>query len=72
MHRDEIKTPGDTVVDLTFFTNHLGPFHFTHLLLPKLRAAAKSPDAAKCSTRIINISSQGHKLSPVRFYDYQM
>ncbi|KAJ4391075.1 hypothetical protein N0V93_004689 [Gnomoniopsis smithogilvyi] len=68
MHREEVKTPGDTVVDLTFFTNHLGPFLFTHLLIPKLRAAASASNAA----RIINVSSHGHRLSPVRFNDYQI
>lgn len=60
------------MVDLAFFTNHLGPFLFTHLLLPKLRAAASSSDSTKGATRIINLSSHGHRLSPVRFYDYQM
>lgn len=71
LNRDAVQTPGDTWVDANFFTNHLGPFYFTYLLLPKLRAAAKS-DGPKGATRIVNLSSHGHRLSPVRFYDYQI
>lgn len=70
INRDAITTPDNTVVDCQFFTNHLGPFYLTYLLLPKLRAAPKS--TKKGTTRIVNISSQGHRLSPVRFYDYQI
>ncbi|EEP81612.1 conserved hypothetical protein [Uncinocarpus reesii 1704] len=43
-------------------TNHLGPFLFTNLIMNKL-AAAKEP-------RIVVVSSDGHRLSPVRFDDY--
>jgi retinol dehydrogenase-12 len=42
--------------ELTFGTNHLGPFLFTTLLLPRLRAAAPS--------RIVNVSSRGHYRAP--------
>ena len=70
--RDPVRTPGDTLVDLNFFTNHLGPFMLTNLLLPKLRAAANKTDVPQGSTRIINLSSHAHRLSPVRFYDYQI
>jgi NAD(P)-dependent dehydrogenase (short-subunit alcohol dehydrogenase family) len=38
--------------ELTFGTNHLGPYLFTRLLLPSLERA---PEA-----RIVNVSSQGH------------
>lgn len=70
--RDAVQTPGDTFVDLQFMTNHLGPFLLTYLLLPKLRAAVKSNGANAGAARIINVSSHGHRLSPVRFYDYQI
>lgn len=76
--RSPVQTPGDTTVDLTFMTNHLGPFLFTHLLTPKLRAASliSSPTGVrpktKGATRVVNLSSHGHRLSPVRFYDYQL
>lgn len=67
--REPVTTPGDTVVDLQFFVNHLSPFLFTNLLLPKLRAAAAN--SSKGATRVVNLTSMGHHLSPVRFYDYQ-
>lgn len=70
--RDAVHTPGDTFVDLQFMTNHLGPFLFTCLLLPKLRAAVNSNGANVGAVRIINVSSHGHRLSPVRFHDYQI
>ncbi|KAF3769806.1 NAD(P)-binding protein [Cryphonectria parasitica EP155] len=70
--RDAIQTPGDTFVDMQFFVNHLGPFLLTSLLLPKLRAAARSRGAGQGSSRIVNVTSHGHRLSPVRFHDYQI
>lgn len=72
MTRDPIQTPGDTVVDTHFFVNHLGPFLFTYLLYPKLRAAAARAGSQGAPTRIVNVSSLGHQLSPVRFHDYQL
>lgn len=44
-----------------FGTNHLGPFLFTTSILPKIMAS-KSP-------RIVNVSSTGHRFSPIRFDD---
>jgi dehydrogenase/reductase SDR family protein 13 len=38
--------------DLTFATNHIGPFLLTNLLLPRLRAAPRA--------RIVNVSSVAH------------
>jgi NAD(P)-dependent dehydrogenase (short-subunit alcohol dehydrogenase family) len=46
-----------------FGTNHLGPFLFTNLILPKLLASTTG------EPRIINISSRGHRLCPVVFED---
>ena len=55
-------------IEQQFGTNHIGPFLFTNLLLPLLRNAAKtSPPGA---TRIVSLSSGGHRLSPIRFSDY--
>jgi hypothetical protein len=45
-----------------FATNHLGHFLFTNLIMEKL-TAAQSP-------RVVNVSSDGHRLSPIRFFDY--
>ncbi|KAK3306095.1 uncharacterized protein B0T15DRAFT_218219 [Chaetomium strumarium] len=55
-------------IEQQFGTNHIGPFLFTNLLLPLLRKAAQSnPPGA---TRIVNLTSAGHRLSPIRFSDY--
>ncbi|CAG8924619.1 unnamed protein product [Penicillium salamii] len=43
-------------------TNHIGPFLFTNLIMEKI-LMSKSP-------RIVMVSSDGHRLSPVRFDDY--
>jgi NAD(P)-dependent dehydrogenase (short-subunit alcohol dehydrogenase family) len=48
--------------ELQLTTNHLGPFLFTNLILEKV-LAAKEP-------RIVNVASDGHRLSPFRFADY--
>jgi len=66
--REPLRTPGGTTVDTQLFVNHLGPFLFTHLLLPSLRKAGEA--SPKGSVRVVNLSSQGHRLSPVRFSDY--
>jgi NAD(P)-dependent dehydrogenase (short-subunit alcohol dehydrogenase family) len=51
--------------ELQWQTNHLGPFLLTALLAPALRAAARNRGAA----RVVNVSSAGHVLCPVRFSD---
>ena len=51
-----------------FAANHLGHFLLTNLLMDRLRAAAAS--SPRGSVRVINVSSQGHRLSPIRFHDY--
>ncbi|KAI9369638.1 putative short-chain dehydrogenase [Aspergillus egyptiacus] len=43
-------------------TNHLGPFLFTNLIMNKI-VAAKEP-------RVVVVSSDGHRLHPFRFDDY--
>ncbi|KAL9608876.1 MAG: hypothetical protein Q9167_006312 [Letrouitia subvulpina] len=53
-------------VEIQFATNHLGHFLLTHLLLPKLLASAAGSLGV---TRIVNLSSNGHKYSPIRFSD---
>ncbi|AEO68559.1 717e08bc-3d8f-40cf-91fd-5198c6e3a931 [Thermothielavioides terrestris] len=55
-------------IEQQFGTNHIGPFLFTNLLLPLLRKAAEtSPPGA---TRVVSLTSAGHRLSPIRFSDY--
>ncbi|KAH8886421.1 NAD(P)-binding protein [Thozetella sp. PMI_491] len=55
-------------LEIQLGANHIGPFLFTNLLLPLVRNAAK--DAAPGDTRIVNVASAGHHLSPIRFHDY--
>ena len=43
-------------------TNHLGHFLFTNIILAKILASG--------SPRVVNISSDGHRLSPIRWADY--
>ena len=47
--------------EMQFATNHLGHFLLTGRLLPALRAGAPS--------RVVNVSSRGHRFSPVVFDD---
>jgi len=51
-----------------FGANHIGHFLLTNLLMPQLLASASSSDEG--ATRVINLTSAGHRLSPVRFSDY--
>ncbi|CAM0136317.1 hypothetical protein VKS41_006877 [Umbelopsis sp. WA50703] len=44
-------------------TNHIGPFLFTNLILPKILASKTG------SPRIVNVSSSAHHLSPIRLDD---
>ncbi|KAJ5166646.1 uncharacterized protein N7482_005427 [Penicillium canariense] len=45
-----------------FATNHLGPFLFTNLIMNKILKSA--------SPRIVIVTSDGHRMSPIRFGDY--
>lgn len=57
-------------IEQQFGTNHIGPFLLTNLLLPLLCAAARAPSAVPGATRVVSLSSAGHRLSPIRFSDY--
>jgi NAD(P)-dependent dehydrogenase (short-subunit alcohol dehydrogenase family) len=46
-----------------FGTNHIGPFLFTNLILPKVLASKTG------APRIVNVSSIGHILAPILFDD---
>lgn len=54
-------------VEVHFAVNHLAPFLFTNLVLPKLIAASRNNQHG--ATRIVNLSSDGHMFSGVRFSD---
>jgi NAD(P)-dependent dehydrogenase (short-subunit alcohol dehydrogenase family) len=49
-------------VEMQFATNHLGPFLLTNLLLPLM-------STGKGGARVVNTSSEAHRISPVRFSD---
>lgn len=55
-------------IEAQFGANHIGHFLLTNLLMPQLLVAAKSN--APGTTRVVNLTSLGHRLSPVRFHDY--
>lgn len=58
----------DEGIEMQFGTNHVGHFLFTNLLMPQLKNAAKASGPG--SARIVNVTSAGHRLSPLRFHDY--
>lgn len=51
----------------TFATNHLGHFYLTNLIMAKIVAAAEKAEAGSC--RIVNLSSSGAWVSPLRASD---
>ncbi|KAG9193989.1 hypothetical protein G6011_04024 [Alternaria panax] len=53
-----------------FGANHIGHFLLTNLLMPQLLASASA--SKEGATRVINLTSLGHRLSPVRFSDYNL
>lgn len=53
-------------IESQFATNHIGHFLFTNLIVNKI---ASSADGKQVS-RIVNVSSNGYRLSPIRFDDW--
>ncbi|KAJ5937752.1 hypothetical protein N7454_004094 [Penicillium verhagenii] len=51
-------------IELQFGVNHIGHFLFTNLIIKKLISADGSQ-----TSRVVNVSSNGHELSRVRFED---
>ena len=62
------RTLSDHGVEIQFATNYLGHFLLTNLLMEKMISSATHGPHGQ--TRIINITSAGHVLTPVRFSDY--
>ncbi|RDX44010.1 dehydrogenase [Lentinus brumalis] len=61
-----MATPyGKTVdgIESQFGTNHIGHFLFTNLIMPKLLESKQGP-------RVVNVSSNGHRLSDIRWDDF--
>ncbi|TFK78017.1 NAD(P)-binding protein, partial [Polyporus arcularius HHB13444] len=60
-----MATPyGKTVdgIESQFGTNHIGHFLFTNLIIPKLLESKQG--------RVVNVSSNGHRLSDIRWDDF--
>lgn len=64
---------------MQFATNHLGPFLFTNLILPLISTSSSSNEQdediqviCEFQKRIINTSSEAHRISPIRFSDYNL
>jgi NAD(P)-dependent dehydrogenase (short-subunit alcohol dehydrogenase family) len=55
-------------IEAQFGSNHIGHFLLVNELTPLLLKASKVSPAG--STRVVNLTSLGHRLSPVRFHDY--
>jgi NAD(P)-dependent dehydrogenase (short-subunit alcohol dehydrogenase family) len=55
-------------IEAQFGCNHIGHLLFTTLLHPLLLKAAKINNPGE--TRVINLTSLGNRLSPIRFHDY--
>jgi NAD(P)-dependent dehydrogenase (short-subunit alcohol dehydrogenase family) len=56
-------------IEMHFGTNHIGLFLLTNLVMENIKKAAEESGVGG-STRIINLTSAGHRLSPIRFSDY--
>ncbi len=57
-------------IEMHFGTNQVGLFLLTNLLLPAVLVAASAKGVKKGDTRVVNLSSAGHRLSGIRFSDY--
>ena len=61
-------------IELQFGTNHVGPFLLTNLLMPLLLRDGGKGDADRDpewqTARVVMTSSEGHRVSPIRFTDY--
>jgi len=56
-------------IEQTFGVNHMGHFLLTSLLTPLLLVGAEQ-SGKPGSTRVVNVTSLGYRLSPLRFHDY--
>lgn len=66
----QIRTATAEGIDGQFGACHIGHFLLTNLLMPQiLLASSLNPPGA---TRVINLTSLGHRISPVRFSDYNI
>ncbi|KAI0577080.1 Retinol dehydrogenase 13 [Pyrenophora tritici-repentis] len=57
-------------LEAQFGANHIGHFLLTSLLIPQLLSSASSSTPG--ATRVVNLTSLGHQISPVRLSDYNL
>ena len=55
-------------IEAQFGSNHIGHFLFTNLLVPLLVKSVEGSTPG--ATRVVNLTSLGHRLSPIRFHDH--
>lgn len=53
-------------IEAQFGANHIGHFLFTNLIMSKLIG----PEGSGRTARVVNIASDGYRLGPVRFDDW--
>lgn len=56
-------------IEIQLSANHVGHFLLTNLLVPALAKAAQANSSGKTAARVVNLTSTGHRISPVRFDD---
>lgn len=63
----QTRTLSEDGYEMHLATNHIGPFLFTNLIMPKIKQAAKS--RPRGTTRIINVSSKASEQYGIRWSD---
>jgi NAD(P)-dependent dehydrogenase (short-subunit alcohol dehydrogenase family) len=66
----QTRTTTKQGIEGQFGACHIGHFLLTNLLMPQLLAATSSSTPG--ATRVVNLTSLGHRISPVRFSDYNI
>jgi NAD(P)-dependent dehydrogenase (short-subunit alcohol dehydrogenase family) len=66
----QTRTTTKEGIEGQFGACHIGHFLLTNLLMPQLLVAAAS--STPRATRVVNLTSLGHRISPVRFSDYNI
>jgi len=66
----QTRTSTKEGIEGQFGANHIGHFLLTNLLAPQLLAAAEKSTPG--ATRVVNLTSLGHRISPVRFSDWNI
>jgi NAD(P)-dependent dehydrogenase (short-subunit alcohol dehydrogenase family) len=62
------RTLSEDGIEMHFATNFLGHFLFTNLIMDKILASAAAKPTG--GARIVNVTSAGYVLTPLRFSDY--